>query len=145
MINYNGKMGFTCSAWDLLHAGHVLMLREAKQHCDFLVVGLQVDPSIDRPNKNKPVQTITERYLQLQAVKYVNEIIPYSTESDLEDILRSYPINVRFVGEEYKNSDFTGKEYCLNNNIEIYYNKRQHSFSTTSLRNRVKEAETSKG
>lgn len=133
------KTGFTCSCFDLLHAGHVQMLKEAKANCDHLVVGLQTDPTIDRPQKNKPVQTVTERYIQLSAVKYVDEIIVYATEADLLDVLKSFPINIRFIGEEYKDKDFTGKDYCLDNGIEIYYNRRQHSFSTTDLRKRVSD------
>ena len=131
------RIGFTCSAFDLLHAGHILMLKEAKAHCDWLVVGLQTDPTIDRPSKNKPVQSITERFIQLSAVKYVDEVIVYATEADLIDVLKSYPINVRFIGEEYKDINFTGKQYCVDNNVDIHYNRRQHSFSTTDLRNRV--------
>ena len=104
------KIGFTCSTFDLLHAGHVQMLREAKQQCDYLMCGLQIDPTIDRPDtKNKPIQTVVERYTQLKAVKYVDEIIPYSTERDLMDILELYTINVRILGEEYRYKDFTGK------------------------------------
>lgn len=134
------KTGFTCSCFDLLHAGHVQMLKEAKSKCDWLVVGLQTDPTIDRPSKNKPVQSVTERFIQLSAVKYVDEIVVYATEADLIDVLKSFPINVRFIGEEYKDKDFTGKEYCSDNGIEIYYNRRQHSFSTTDLRKRVSDA-----
>ena len=131
------KIGFTCSAFDLLHAGHVLMLEEAKSNCDFLIVGLQVDPSIDRPGKNKPVQSITERFFQLSAVKFVDKIIPYSTEQDLEDLIKSQPINIRFIGEEYRHKDFTGKEYCQESGIEIYYNSRKHRFSSSELRSRI--------
>lgn len=138
------KIGFTCSCFDLLHAGHVQMLKEAKSCCDWLVVGLQTDPTIDRPNKNKPVQSVTERYIQLAAVRFVDEIIVYATEADLLDVLKSFPINVRFIGEEYKDKDFTGKDYCLDNGIEIYYNRRQHSFSTTDLRKRVVNATVNK-
>lgn len=134
------KTGFTCSCFDLLHAGHIQMLKEARANCDWLVVGLQTDPTIDRPEKNKPVQSVTERFIQLSAVKYVDEVIVYATEDDLLDVLKSFPINVRFIGEEYKDKDFTGKDYCLDNGIEIYYNRRQHSFSTTDLRKRVVDA-----
>lgn len=134
------KIGFTCSCFDLLHAGHVQMLKEARANCDWLVVGLQTDPTVDRPEKNKPVQSVTERFIQLSAVKYVDEVIVYATEADLLDVLKSFPINVRFIGEEYKDKDFTGKDYCLDNGIEIYYNRRQHSFSTTDLRKRVVDA-----
>ena len=138
------KIGFTCSCFDLLHAGHVQMLKEAKANCDWLVVGLQTDPTIDRPTKNKPVQSVTERYIQLAAVRFVDELIVYATEADLLDVLKSFPINVRFIGEEYKDKDFTGKDYCLDNGIEIYYNRRQHSFSTTDLRKRVVDAAVNK-
>ena len=130
-------VGFTCSAFDLLHAGHCAMLREAKNQCDYLICGLQVDPSIDRPDKNRPVQTVVERYTQLNAIKYVDEIIPYVTEQDLEDILQMYDINIRIIGEEYKDKTFTGRAICASRGIEIYFNKRDHRFSTRDLRNRV--------
>lgn len=134
------KIGFTCSAFDLLHAGHILMLEEAKEQCDYLIVGLQNDPNLDRSFKNKPVQTIVERYVQLKAVSYVDEIIVYNTERDLEDLLQMLPINVRIVGEEYKDvSSMTGREICENRGIDIYYNRRDHRFSTTELRSRVVE------
>ena len=132
------KIGVTFSTFDLLHAGHILMLEETKQYCDYLIVGLQTDPTIDRPDtKNKPAQSIVERQLQLAAVKHVDQIIVYETEKDLLDILTIFPINIRFVGEEYQNKDFTGKDYCLDNNIEIIYNSRKHRFSTTDLRKRA--------
>lgn len=131
------KIGFTCSTFDLLHAGHVMMLREAKTVCDYLIVGLQTDPSIDRVEKNKPVQTLVERYVQLKAIEYVDEIVPYQTEQDLEDILNMFPINVRILGEEYKNGKFTGRAICAKRGIELYYNKRDHRFSSTDLRDRV--------
>jgi len=131
------KVGFTCSAFDLLHAGHVQMLREAKEQCDYLMCGLQVDPSVDRKEKNAPVQTIVERYTQLKAVGYVDEIIPYSTEQDLEDILSMYHIDIRILGEEYRTQTFTGRTICLKRGIELYYNKRDHRFSTSDLRKRV--------
>ena len=135
-----GTVGFTCSTFDLLHAGHITMLEEAKHHCDFLVVGLQNDPTIDRPDtKNSPVQSIIERQIQLSAVKYVDEIIVYNTEEDLCDLLLTLPINIRILGVEYETSEFTGKEICQNRGIELYFNKRDHSFSSTSLRRRVKD------
>ena len=115
------------------------MLREAKDHCDYLICGLQVDPTLDRPNKNKPVQTVVERHAQLAAVRYVDEVIPYVTEADLEDILAMYPINVRILGEEYRDKDFTGRDICKKRGIELYFNRREHRFSTTDLRNRVIE------
>tara|TARA_X000001036_G_scaffold182911_1_gene172915 strand:+ start:3369 stop:3776 length:408 start_codon:yes stop_codon:yes gene_type:complete len=132
------KIGFTCSTFDLLHAGHIQMLRDAREQCDYLICGLQVDPSIDRKDKNSPVQTIVERYTQLNAVRYVNEIIPYQTENDLEDILNMLHIDVRILGEEYKNKTFTGRAICAKRGIELFFNKREHRFSSSDLRNRVK-------
>jgi glycerol-3-phosphate cytidylyltransferase len=135
------KIGFTCSTFDLFHAGHIMMLKEAKTQCDYLIVGLQTDPTIDRPDtKNKPIQSLFERFVQLQSCRYVDEIVPYSTEKELMDILLSYPIDVRIIGEEYKDSHFTGRELDL----EMHFNRRKHSFSTTSLRQRVKEGEERK-
>ena len=131
------KVGFTASAFDLLHSGHVAMLREAKSVCDYLICAIQVDPSIDRPEKNRPAQTIVERYVQLSAVKYVDEIIPYCTEADLLDIINMYPIDIRIIGDEYKTKEFTGKERCRELGIDIYYNKRNHRFSSSGLRKRV--------
>lgn len=137
-------IGFTCGAFDLFHAGHVLMLEEAKQNCDYLVVGLQSDPSVDRAAKNKPIQSIVERQVQVKGCRYVDEVIVYDTEKDLEDLLKSLPIDVRVIGSDYKDSEFTGKDYCIDNHIEIVYNKRDHSFSTTDLRQRVYTAERNK-
>jgi glycerol-3-phosphate cytidylyltransferase len=137
------KVGFTCSTFDLLHAGHVGMLREAKEQCDYLLVGLQIDPSIDRPGKNSPVQTIVERYTQLAAIRYVDEIVVYATEKDLKDILELYNIHVRILGDEYKDKDFTGKEVCQSKGIKLYFNKRNHRFSSTDLRKRVTSYSTS--
>ena len=131
------KVGFTCSTFDLLHAGHVQMLRDAKEQCDYLICGLQVDPTLDRPEKNSPVQTIVERYAQLHAVKYVDEIIPYAYERDLEDILSMYHIDVRILGDEYRDKDFTGKDICKKRGIQLYFNKRDHRFSSSDLRKRV--------
>jgi glycerol-3-phosphate cytidylyltransferase len=133
------KIGFTCSAFDLLHAGHIAMLREAKTQCDYLICGLQVDPSLDRQEKNQPIQTVVERYTQLNAVQYVDEIIPYVTEQDLEDILSALQIDVRIIGSEYKSGTFTGRAICASRGIEIYFNKRDHRFSTSDLRRRVGE------
>ena len=133
-------VGFTASTFDLLHAGHIAMLREAKEQCDHLVCGLQVDPSVDRNDKNSPVQTLVERWTQLQGVKYVDEIIPYQTETDLEDILKLFNFNIRVIGEEYKDGKFTGRATCAARGIEIYFNKRDHRFSTSDLRERVKNA-----
>jgi glycerol-3-phosphate cytidylyltransferase len=135
------KVGFTCSTFDLLHAGHIMMLKEAKSLCDRLIVALQTDPTIDRPDtKNKPVQSIVERFIQLDAVKYVDDIYIYSTEKDLEDLLMILPIDIRILGEEYKEKNFTGKLICQKRGIQVYFNKREHSFSTTELRQRVKAA-----
>lgn len=131
------KTGFTCSAWDLLHAGHVAMLREASSICDKLMVALQVDPSVDRNSKNVPVQSLVERYAQLSAIRYVDEIIPYQTEQDLEDILAMFQIDVRILGEEYRDNDFTGKDICRKRGIQLYFNRRDHRFSSSELRNRV--------
>lgn len=131
------KVGFTASTFDLLHAGHVMMLREAKSQCDYLIVGLQTDPSIDRPDKNKPIQTLVERYVQLSAIEYVDEIVTYQDEQDLEDILNMFNINVRILGEEYRDQTFTGRAICAKRGIELYYNKRDHRFSSSGLRDRV--------
>ena len=137
-----GKIGFTCSTFDLLHAGHITMLEESKHHCDYLIVGLQNDPTIDRPEKNAPIQSIVERQIQLAAVKYVDEIVIYNTEQDLIDLLLTLPIDVRVLGDEYKNKDYTGKEIAKQRGCKIVYNGRDHSFSSTSLRKRVNHAET---
>lgn len=136
-----GKIGFTASTFDLLHAGHITMLEEAKHQCDYLIVGLQNDPTFDRPDsKNPPVQSLIERQIQLSAVKYIDEIVVYNTEQDLCDLLLTLPINVRILGEEYRDTDFTGKRICEERGICCYFNKRDHSFSSTSLRKRVAEA-----
>ena len=132
------RVGFTCSTFDLLHAGHIIMLKEASKQCDWLICGLQTDPTIDRPNsKNKPIQSLVERFIQLEAVKYVDEIIVYQTEKDLEDLLLTLDIDIRIVGEEYRNVNFTGQDICKQRGIELYFNKREHSFSTTELRERI--------
>ena len=135
------KVGITFSTFDLLHAGHVKMLEEAKRQCDYLIVGLQLDPSLNRPEKNSPSQTIIERYIQLKGCKHIDEIVPYVSEQDLEDILKSFKLDVRIIGEEYKKKPFTGKDYCKKKGIEIYYNKRDHRFSSSGLRKQVKLAE----
>ena len=138
-------VGFTCSTFDLLHAGHILMLAECKQICDYLIVGVQSDPTIDRPGvKNKPVQSIVERYVQLSAVKFVDEIIVYNTEKDLEDMLMFLPLAVRIIGEEYKDKDFTGKQICEDRGIKIWYNSRNHRFSSSELRQRTFQSEMNK-
>lgn len=139
------KIGFNCSSFDLLHAGHVTMLKMEKQLCDYLIVALQVDPTIDRLGiKNKPVQSIYERYVQLQACKYVDEILVYETEFDLLNLLKTQKIDVRFLSEEYINKDFTGKSYCIENGIEIIYHKRRHTYSSTDLRERTHVLESKK-
>lgn len=131
--------GFTCSSFDLLHPGHLIMLKECKENCDYLIVGLQVDPTIDRPDtKQKPVQTVTERYTQLEACKYVDEIVYYETERDLENLLASLDINIRFIGEEYRNIEYTGKEICQKRGIEIFFNKeRLYDYSSSELKERI--------
>ena len=134
-------IGLTASTFDLLHAGHIAMLREAKTQCDHLICALQVDPSIDRSEKNPPVQPVVDRWTQLDGVKYVDEIIPYQSEKDLEDILQMYNLDVRIIGEEYKHGKFTGRAICASRGIEIYYNKRDHRFSTSDLRLRVQQAQ----
>ncbi|CAM3450230.1 MULTISPECIES: adenylyltransferase/cytidyltransferase family protein [Sphingobacterium] len=128
------KIGITFSAFDLLHAGHVKMLEDAKEQCDFLICGLQTDPTLDRPEKNKPTQSVFERYMQLKACKHVDMIIPYATEQDLEDVLRSYKIHVRILGDEYIDKAFTGRKYCEEKGIELYFNRRENRFSSSSLR-----------
>jgi glycerol-3-phosphate cytidylyltransferase len=136
------RIGITFSTFDLLHAGHIAMLSEAKNHCDYLIAGLQTDPTIDRPgNKNLPVQSIVERQIQLAATRYVDEIVVYQTEKDLEDILLTLPIDVRILGIEYQQKDFTGMEICRDRSIELVFNERDHSFSSSNLRKRVAQAE----
>jgi glycerol-3-phosphate cytidylyltransferase len=132
-----GKVGITCSTFDFLHAGHVVMLEEAKRHCDYLIAALQVDPTLDREFKNYPVQSIVERQIQLAAVKFVDEIVMYNTEKDLEDLFLTLPLDVRVIGDEYKSREFTAKAICHQRGIQIIYNKRDHSFSTTDLRTRT--------
>lgn len=135
------RVGITFSAFDLLHAGHIKMLEEAKRQCGYLIVGLQTDPTIDRPDKNKPTQTVVERYIQLKGCRFVDEIVPYTTEQDLEDILHSFKIDVRIVGDEYKDMNFTGRSYCEEKEIDLYFNKRDHRFSSSGLRREVVEKE----
>jgi glycerol-3-phosphate cytidylyltransferase len=139
------KVGFNCSSFDLFHAGHVTMLKMEKELCDHLKVALQVDPTIDRPGiKNKPVQSVYERYVQLQACKYVDEILVYETEEDLLNLMQSQTIHIRFLSEEYKDRDFTGKQYCIDNGIELFFHLRRHKYSSTEIRNRVYHLETQK-
>lgn len=139
--NSDLKIGITCSQFDLLHAGHIAMLSEAKQHCDYLIAALQNDASLDRPTKNPPVQSIVERQIQLSATRFVDEIVIYNTEKDLEDLFLILPIDMRILGIEYADKNFTGKQICLDRGIELIYNGRDHSFSSSSLRKRVTEVE----
>jgi glycerol-3-phosphate cytidylyltransferase len=143
-MSANKKIGITCSTFDLFHAGHVIMLEEAKRQCDYLIAAIQVDPTLDRETKNKPVQSIIERQIQVSACKHVDEIIVYSTEKELEDIFMALPIDVRILGEEYKDTEYTGKEICMKRGIELYFNKRDHFFSSSDLRQRVFDAEAKK-
>jgi len=138
------RIGFTASQFDMLHAGHIAMLSEARNHCDYLIAGLQNNASWDRPEKNAPIQSIVERQIQLAATRYVDEIVVYNTEKDLEDILLTLPIDVRILGVEYRDKEFTGRDICVSRDIELIYNKRDHSFSSSSLRKRVVEAERQK-
>ena len=139
------KVGLTASTFDLLHAGDIEMLREAKSQCDYLICALQIDPSVDSPHKNKQAQTIVERYTQLQAVRFVDEIIPYLHENDLEDILNMRKINVRILGEEYRDKEFTGRDICKKRDVELYFNKRDHRFSSSDLRKRIGEMHVNNG
>ena len=135
---FSMKIGFNCSSFDLFHAGHVTMLKMEREMCDYLKAALQVDPTVDRPGiKNKPTQSVYERYVQLQACKYIDEILVYETEADLSNLIKTQDINIRFLSEEYKDKDFTGKQYCIDHGIEIYYHLRRHQYSSTELRNRV--------
>lgn len=138
------RIGITFGCFDLLHSGHCLMLQEAKTQCDYLIVGLQTDPTIDRASKNKPVQSLVERYIQLKAISVVDEIIPYQTEAELLEIIRAIPIDVRIIGADYIDKDFTGKAEADQLGIDTYYNRRDHAFSTTDLRLRVWESELNK-
>jgi glycerol-3-phosphate cytidylyltransferase len=141
---YAKRVGITCSTFDLFHAGHVVMLEESKRQCDYLIAAIQLDPTLDRASKNKPVQSIIERQIQVSACRHVDEIIVYSTEKELEDIFMAMPIDVRILGEEYKDKEFTGKEICQRRGIELHYNKRDHFFSSSDLRLRVYETEAKK-
>jgi len=138
-------VGIVFSSFDLFHAGHVAMLAESKNHCDYLIAALQTDPTIDRPDsKNPPIQSIVERQIQVSTNRNVDEVVVYQTEKDLEDLLLILPVDVRILGIEYKDKDFTGREICMKRGIEIVYNGRDHSFSSSSLRKRVAEAEGNK-
>jgi glycerol-3-phosphate cytidylyltransferase len=140
------RIGITFSTFDMLHAGHIAMLSEAKNHCDYLIAGLQTDPTIDRPTKkNPPVQSIVERQIQLAACRYVDEVVVYQTEEDLIDLLLILPVDVRILGVEYQGMGFTGQEECVSRGIELVFNGRDHSFSSSSLRRRVAKAEVERG
>jgi len=147
LLKADGKrIGITFSTFDMLHAGHIAMLSEAKNHCDYLIAGLQTDPTIDRPGqKNPPVQSIVERQIQLAACRYVDEVVVYQTEEDLVDLLLILPVDVRILGVEYQGLDFTGREECVSRGIELVFNGRDHSFSSSSLRRRVAAAEIERG
>ena len=139
------KIGITFSTFDMLHAGHIAMLSEAKNHCDYLICGLQTDPTIDRPDtKNSPIQSIVERQIQLAACRYVDEVVVYQTEQDLVDLLLILPLDVRILGVEYENKNFSGRDECHDRGIDIVFNGRDHSFSSSSLRRRVVAAESHK-
>jgi glycerol-3-phosphate cytidylyltransferase len=139
------KIGITFSTFDMLHAGHIAMLSEAKNHCDYLICGLQTDPTIDRPDtKNKPIQSIVERQIQLAACRYVDEVVVYQTEQDLVDLLLILPLDIRVLGVEYQDKEFSGMYECQMRNIDLVFNGRDHSFSSSSLRKRVAHAETLK-
>lgn len=138
---YQGKkIGFTCSCFDILHCGHALMLKDAKEHCDVLIVGLQSDPTIDRKNKNKPIQELEERRIMISSIKYVDEIVDYSTEDELYQILKYLNPDIRILGTDWKDKIFTG----CNLPIEIHWHNRDHEWSTSYLRKRVYEAEKAK-
>lgn len=145
-LKAEGKtIGITFSTFDLFHAGHIAMLSEAKNHCDYLIAALQTDPTIDRPDtKNPPVQSILERQIQVSACRFVDEIVVYQTEKDVEDILLTLPIDVRILGVEYENKDFTGRDICIDRGIHLVFNSRDHSFSSSNLRERVWQAENLK-
>jgi glycerol-3-phosphate cytidylyltransferase len=137
-------IGITCSTFDLLHPGHIIMLEECKRNCDYLICALQNDPTIDRDDKNKPIQSLVERYLQLDAVKYVDKIIPYNTEDELEELFSSLDLDVRIIGEDYKDKYYTAKDICQKRGIRIVYNKRDHNHSTSNLRKKIYEKESKK-
>jgi len=137
-------IGITCSTFDLLHTGHIIMLEECKKYCDYLICAIQNDPTIDRPEKNKPIQSIVERYIQLDAVKYVDKIIPYNTEKELIEIFSSLDLDVRIIGDDYKGNNFTAKDICQKRDIKIIYNKRDHDYSTSNLRNKIYNIEYKK-
>ena len=132
------RIGFTCGAFDLFHAGHITMLADCKDKCDHLIVGLHTDPSIERPKKNKPIQSNFERYVQLVGCRYVDQVITYDTEEDLRNLLATININIRFVGADHLRDKITAEDVCKLRNIEIYFNERYHNFSSSELRNRIR-------
>jgi glycerol-3-phosphate cytidylyltransferase len=139
------RIGITFSTFDLFHSGHIAMLAEAKNHCDYLIAGLQTDPTLDRPDtKNPPVQSIVERQIQLAACRYVDEVVVYQTEQDLVDLLLILPLDVRVLGVEYQGRHFSGQDECAKREIDLVFNGRDHSFSSSSLRKRVVQAEIQK-
>jgi glycerol-3-phosphate cytidylyltransferase len=139
------KIGFNCSSFDLFHAGHVTMLKEERRYCDYLIVALQTDPTVDRPKvKNKPIQSVYERFVQVSACRYVDEVLVYTTEDELLNMLKTQHIDIRFLGDEYKTKEFTGKQWCLDNGIELHYHLREHPYSSSGLRKRVYEVEKEK-
>lgn len=140
----HGRVGITCSSFDLFHAGHVAMLEEAKSHCDWLIAALQSNPQLDRSSKNRPVQGIVERQMQLRGCRFVDEVWVYDTEKELEDLLNILPLDVRIIGEEYRGRPFTGHAICLERGIDIVYNGRRHGYSSSALRQRVYESESAK-
>jgi glycerol-3-phosphate cytidylyltransferase len=131
------RIGITFSQFDLLHAGHILMLSEAKKYCNYLICGIQNNANIERKEKNIPIQSVVERQIILSGIKFVDEIIVYNFERDIEDILLTFPIDVRIIGEEYKDKEFTGKQICISNGIDVVYNSRKHNFSSSRLRNKL--------
>jgi len=136
------RIGITFSTFDMLHAGHIAMLSEAKNHCDYLIAGLQTDPTIDRPEtKNRPIQSVVERQIQLSACRYVDEVVVYQTEQDLLDLLLILPLDVRILGTEYEDKNYTGRNEGAGRGVQVIFNRRDHSFSSSSLRKRVAEAE----
>lgn len=127
--------GITFGAFDLCHTGHLLMFEEIKKHCDYLIVGLHINPQVERPHKNKPIESEYERWVRLHACRYVDEIVPYNTEEELCNILRQYKPDLRFLGDEYIDKDFKGRDICKN-----FFLERKHSYSSTNLRNKIKES-----
>ena len=137
------KVGFTCGAFDLLHPGHLIMLRQCKEQCDWLIVGLHTDPTIDRPEKNKPIQTVYERWVQLNACTYIDTVVPYDTENDLCNMMATLDMNIRFVGADHRNDYITGQQICESRKIKIIFNDRYHDYSSSELRERINDSRNS--